>query len=175
MNKYTLSYFLLLTSLLVSGLLYRTESAHAEFKLATVDLNRILNESAVAKEERKTLDSLTQATKKKLDTKKVSLSALEKQIKEKGLGEESKEVQTFGNDVKNFNRLVKDSEEEIKREFLKVNKALTEKALKIINAYADKKKLDLVIDRSDKARGPVLFGDPAVDITNDIIKEMDQG
>jgi len=175
MKTKTVSLPKLLIVLLSSILLCTSESVQAEFKLATVDLNRILNESVVAKEERKTLDSMTQATKKKLDTKKQSITVLEKQIKEKGLGEETKEVQEFGKEVKNFNRLVKDSEEEIKKEFLKVNKILTEKALKIINAFADKKNLDLVIDRSDKARGPVLFGDPSVDITNEVIKEMDHG
>ena len=161
--------------LLIAIILCLSQSVLAEFKLATVDLNRILNESAAAKEERKALDLLTQQTKKKLDGKKQSITAMEKQIKEKGLKEDSKEVQDFGNEVKNFNRLVKDSEEEIKKEFLKINKSLTEKALKIINNYAAKKSLDLVIDRSDKVRGPVLFGDPGVDISTDVIKEMDNG
>ena len=81
---------LALPFLLIAFILCIRESAFADFKLATVDLNRILNESAAAKEERKALDLLTQQTKKKLDGKKQSITAMEKQIKEKGLKEHSK-------------------------------------------------------------------------------------
>ena len=156
----------------ITGLMATT--AQAEFKLATVDLTRILNESTIAKEQRKTLDAMSKQAKTKLESKKQSLTTLEKQIKEKGLNEDSKEVQEFSNEVKNFNRMVKDSEDEIKKEFLKINKTLTERAMKIINEYAEKKNFDLVVDHSEKVRGPVLYGDPGVDITNEVIKVMDQ-
>ena len=149
-------------------------TAVAEFKVATVDLNRILNESSTAKEQRKTLDSMSNQAKTKIEAKKGSITEMEKKIKEKGLGEDSKEVQEITGEIKNFNRMVKDAEDEIKKEFLKINKVLTEKALKIIDAYAEKKNLDLVIDRSDKTRGPVLFGSSGADITAEIIKEMDK-
>lgn len=165
-----------IASALISAGLFAVTAvdARAEYKIATVDLNRILNESSTAKEQRKTLDSMSNQAKTKIEAKKASITTMEKQIKEKGLGEDSKEVQEIGNEIKNFNRMVKDAEDEIKKEFLKINKSLTEKALKIINQYAEKKDLDLVIDRSDKTRGPVLFGDPGSDITTDIIKEMDK-
>ncbi len=149
-------------------------TAQAEYKIVTVDLNRILNESSTAKEQRKSLDAMSTQAKTKIEAKKKTITAMEKNIKEKGLGEDSKEVQEIGNEIKNFNRLVKDSEDEIKKEFLKINKSLTEKALKIINQYAEKKDIDLVIDRSEKSRGPVLFGDPGSDITPEIIKELDK-
>lgn len=165
----------LLSSALAAATIFFAHSpAIAEFKVATVDLNRILNESSTAKEERKTLDAMSNQAKTKIEAKKGSITALEKQIKEKGLGEDSKEVQEISGEIKNFNRMVKDAEDEIKKEFLKINKVLTEKALKIIDEYAEKKKLDLVIDRSDKTRGPVLFGDSGADITAEVIKEMDK-
>jgi Skp family chaperone for outer membrane proteins len=159
---------------LLSVLLISAANASAEFKMATVDLGRILNESDVAIKERKELDSLSQSAKAKIDAKKQTLSAMDKKIKEKKLTEDSKEVQEFTSEIKEFNTLVKESEDMVKKEFLKINKSLTERALKLIDAYADKKDLDLVVDRSEKSRGPVLYGDPGVDITNDIIKQMDQ-
>ncbi len=128
----------------------------------------------MAKEQRKTLDALSKQAKSKIEAKKQSIGSMEKQIKDKKLTDDSKEVQEINNEIKNFNRLVKESEDEVKTEFLKINKVLTEKALKLINEYAAKKDLDMVMDRSDKNRGPVLFGDPGVDITNEIIKQMDQ-
>ena len=173
--KHSLWPLALKSIILTSFVLAMSERASAEFRLATVDLNKILNESTSAKEDRKTLDQLTQQTKKKLDAKKLALTELEKKIKEKKLEKDSEEVKAFAEEVQKFNILVKESEEEIKKEFLKFNKSLTEKALKLINNYATKKNLDLVIDHSEKARGPVVFGDPGVDISAEILKEMDNG
>lgn len=164
----------LLASTLIASSLFLSSAAHAEFKLATVDLNRILNESTMAKEERKTLDAMSKQAKTKLEAKKTEIAGMEKQIRDKKLSDDSKEVKQINEEIKNFNILVKTSEDEVKTEFLKVNKVLTEKALKLVNEYAAKKDLDLVMDRSERTRGPVLFGDPGVDITNEILKQMDQ-
>lgn len=129
----------------------------------------------MAKEQRKTLDAMSKEAKTKIEAKKQEIGGMEKKIREKKLADDSKEVQEINEEIKKFNMLVKSSEDEVKGEFLKINKVLTEKALKLVNEYAAKKDLDLVMDRSEKNRGPVLFGDPGVDITNEIIKQMDQG
>jgi Skp family chaperone for outer membrane proteins len=55
---------------------------------------------------------------------------------------------------------------------MKLNKSLTDKALALINDYAKDKKIDMVIDKGEKVRGPVLFGDPTLDITDDIVQAM---
>lgn len=156
----------------VALLLMTPRAALAEFKLAVVDLNRVLNESTESKDSRKSLDDLSQKARKKIDAKKVSVAALEKKVKEGRFAEDSKEVQSFNTEARDFNRLIKDSEEEVKREFLKINKELTEKAVRTVKSYAKNKGLDLVVDRSEKNRGPILFGSEGIDITDDIISLM---
>jgi Skp family chaperone for outer membrane proteins len=41
-----------------------------------------------------------------------------------------------------------------------------------IETYAKANKFDLVIDKSEKYRGPVLFGSPSADITEEILKGL---
>jgi outer membrane protein len=147
-------------------------AAQAEFKLAVVDLNRVLNETNSSKDKRKSLDEISQQAKKKIETKKQGIAQHEKKVKESGAGADSKEAQSLNSEIREFNRFVKDTEEEIKREFLKINKELTERAMQSVKKYAQGKDLDLVVDRSERGRGPILFGSATIDITDDIIKIM---
>jgi len=146
--------------------------SHAEFKLATVDINRVINEAPEAKASRKELDGLTTEAKKKVDAKRAALKGMEDKIKAGQIKEDSKEADAFKNDAREFARFVKDTEDDIRQRFMKTNKTLTDKALKIIKTYASSHSLDLVMDRSEGMRGPILFGSPSTDITDDIIKAM---
>lgn len=146
--------------------------ASAEFKIATVDVGRVLNESKGSKEMRKKLDDMSLKAKKEIEAKRSALKATEDKLKSKKIAEDSREAETFRDDARAFARFVKDTEEDMKREFMKVNKDLTERALAAIKRYAEANKIDLVLDKSEQARGPVLFGDKAADITPAIIADV---
>ena len=146
--------------------------AMAEFRIALVDINRVLNESKEAQAKRKELDEMTLKAKKKLDDKRAALKATEEKLKASNAKDDSKEVEAFRSDARNFSRLIKDSEEEIKREFLKINKALTDKALKLVADYAKKNDYDLVLDRGEAGRSPVLYGVESADISDAIVKDI---
>ena len=148
--------------------------AQADFKMATVDINRVLNESKDASSKKKTLDELSLNAKKKIETKKNVLVALEKKMKDGNVAEDSKELDNYRNEVRNFNRFVKDTEDDIKKEYMKINQSLTEKTIDSIRQYAKANSLDLILERSEKAHGPVLFGNPSVDITEAIIKQINK-
>lgn len=160
---------------LFAALLLQVPSrAIAEFKFATVDINKIINESKDAAGKRKSLEELSQNAKKKIDTKKTALLAMEKKLQESNPSEDSKEVEKYRNEVRNFNRMVKDTEDDLKKEFLKVNQSLTEKTVTVVRQYAKANQIDLVVDHSEKVRGPVLFGSTSVDITDEIIKQINK-
>jgi outer membrane protein len=165
----TIGIYLLTLSALVAS---APATSQAEFKLATVDINRVINEAPEAKASRKELDTLTQDAKKKVDAKRTVLKGMEEKIKAGQIKEDSKEADAFKNDAREFARFVKDTEDDIRQRFMKTNKTLTDKALKIIKTYAASHSLDLVMDRSEGMRGPILFGSPSTDITDDIIKAM---
>lgn len=146
--------------------------ANAEFKVATVDINKILNESKEAKEAKSQLDKASAEVRKKVEAPRAELEALEKKLKEAKVKNDSKEAEDFRSKYENYTKLVKESDEELRKEFMKTNKELTEKAVKVIEAYAKQNNIDLVLDHSEKVRGAVLYGSGGDDITDKIISEI---
>ena len=146
----------------------------AEFNIATVNVNKVLNESQEAQTKKKDLDKLSLQAKNKIDEKRKSLQATEKKIQEGKISEDSQEARNFRTEARDFARFVKDAEADLRSEFLKHNKVLTEKAVNLIAQYAKTNNIDLVIDKSDDSRGPVLYSSNTSDITDAIIKKINQ-
>lgn len=154
------------------GLLLTSTTALADIRWATIDINKVLNEASEAKSKKKELDAAASAARSKLEEDRKTLSALEGQIREKKLAEDSKEVQKFKDQARDFSRKARDMEDELKEKFIRVNKEITEKALRLVNKFAKENNLDLVLDKGEMMRGPVIYGLPSRDITPDIIKAL---
>ena len=154
--------------------LFQTHNvAHAKpLKVAFVDMSRVLNEAESAKKKRAELDKLSTKIRKEIEEKKRSLSKMQSKLSEKQLSPESSEVRDFRNKAKDFERFVKDSNEDIQRQFVSFNKKLTKKALDLINEYSEDNDLDLVLDKSTGGKSPVLFGNTSAEITDKILEEM---
>lgn len=146
--------------------------ARADVRIATVDIARILNESAEATSKKKELDAMSQDAKKKADERRKGLQAMETKLKEKKVAEDSKEAEGFREEAKDYARFIKDTEDDLKKRFVKLNKEMSEKALSRVSAYAKENKIDIVLDKSEKYRGPVLFGNPGIDITDAVLKRL---
>lgn len=144
----------------------------AEVRVATVDVNRVLNESKEAQGIRKHLDGLQDAAKKKLETRRDALKQLSEKLKADKISEDSKEAESFRKQAREFDTMVKDTQEDLQKEFMKSNKGLTDKTLEAVKKYAAGKSIDLVLDKGQATRGPVLYAGPTFDITDDIIKEI---
>jgi Skp family chaperone for outer membrane proteins len=63
-----------------------------------------------------------------------------------------------------------DAKADLEKRYLKVNKELTDKVYAQIEKYAKANNYDLIIDKSDRYRGPVLFGSSSADVTEDLLK-----
>lgn len=142
------------------------------YRMATVDVNRVMNELEDARALKKKLDSRSETARTRVTKEREELQKLEATIKSKGLSEDSPEFDEFRSKARDFERMVKDTEEDLRREFLKDNQQLTEKVLSAVKKYAEKNDIHLVLDKSQPGRGPVLFGDPAADITSELIKSL---
>ena len=166
--KDTLKYLILSLSILLT-----TSFAQAEFKIATVDINTVLNESKGSVKQKKDLDALSKKARADITKKREEIKKLEETLTKNKVAPDSAEAEEFRKKARDFSRYVKDTEDDLKKKFLKVNKDLTDKALAEIEKYAKANKVDLVLDKSaSDQRGPVLFGNPGVDITNQIIKKI---
>ncbi|MEZ4753704.1 MAG: OmpH family outer membrane protein [Bdellovibrionota bacterium] len=160
--------------LLILGLLFLLPAfALAEFKIVTVDVNAVLNESKGSIKQKQDLDKLSKDARVKVTQKKEEIKKLEQTLASKKVSPDSPEAEDFRNKARDYSRYVKDTEEELKKKFLAINKELTDKVLKQIEIYAKANKVDLVLDKGSNDRpSPVLFGNPGADITKEIIKKM---
>ena len=162
----------LFTLLFSFSTIFAPQLAQAEFTVAFLDVAKLLNDSSDSKSQRAALDSKAKATREKLEKRRSELKNLEKSIRDKGLGENSPEVDQLRSQARAFEGMVRDAEDDIRKEYLKVNRSLSEKALKLVNDYAKKNKIDLVLDKGEQGRGPVLFGQSSLDITEQILEQM---
>jgi outer membrane protein len=146
--------------------------AISEVRIATVDVGRIINEAPDAQKRKKELDAASEDAKKKLEAKGKDLQALKTKLEEQKISADSKEAESFRNQARDFERLRSDMKAELEKKYMKINKELTDKVMGQIETYAKANKFDLVIDKSEKYRGPVLFGSPSADITDEILKGL---
>ena len=163
---------LLFKSFLISAFLVVPALARAESSVVTVDVNRILNESNEAKSKKKELGSRAAELRGKVESKRSVLLEVEKKLKDQNINENSPEAEKLRSEAREFERFVRDSDDELKKQFMKINKDLTDRVLKAVSDYAKEKKFLLVLDRGEKIRGAVLYGDPTVDITDEILKRV---
>jgi Skp family chaperone for outer membrane proteins len=154
------------------ALLSYTSVSNAEVKIATVDVSRIVNDNPEALAKKKDLDTFSEETKKKLEAKGKELQAQKKKLEDAKVSAESKEAENFRNKVRDFERMRGDAKADLEKRYMKVNKELTEKVYSQIEKYAKANNYDLIIDKSDKYRGPILYGDTAVDVTDEVLKTV---
>ncbi len=151
-----------------------TAVAQAEFRIATLDMNKVLNASAEAKSAKASLEASSAKAKKVIDEKKEALKPLEEKARSGKLDPNSKEADQLKKQTRDLITLIRDKEDELKKEFGKSNKSLTEKTTKIVESYAKENNIDLVLDKSSGVRSAVLFGDVSFDISDEIIKQVNR-
>lgn len=162
-----------LTALALATILTPLTPSRAEgLKIATVDVARIINEAPEARSKKKELDAASEEAKKKLEAKSRDLQALKTKLEGQKVNTESKEADSFRDKARDFERLRADMKADLEKRYMKVNKELSEKVMAKIESYAKQNSYDLVIDKSERFRGPVLYGKASADITDEILGEM---
>lgn len=147
-------------------------SAQAEVKIATVDVARLINEAPTAKGKKKELDTASDEAKKKLEAKGKELQALKTKLEEQKVSADSKEAESFRSKAKDFERMRADMKADLEKRYLKVNKELSDKVMSKIEAFAKNNDYDLIVDKSEKYRGPILFGKSSADVTDQILGDL---
>jgi Skp family chaperone for outer membrane proteins len=165
----------LLSAFFITSLTFSLSSiANADVRIATVDLGRVLNETKEAKELKVKLDNMAVTLRKKIQVKQSELKKLEDLFEDGAKkADDSKSLQSIQEKKRDLARLLKDSEDEIKVEFGRVNRVLTEKALAKIRDFSAKNSYDMVLSKSMKERGLVLHGESNLDITDQVIRLID--
>jgi outer membrane protein len=158
------------TVVTLAALLSLAPNALAEVRIATVDVSKIVNDSPEAISKKKELDNYSTELKKKIDAKGQTLQELKEKLEEKKVKADSKEAEDFRNQVRDFERMRSDAKADLEKRYVKINKELTDKVYGQIEKFAKTNNYDLIIDKSDKYRGPILFGAESTDVTAQLLK-----
>lgn len=160
------------TVVTLAALLSLAPTALAEVRIATVDVSKIVNDSPEAIAKKKELDNYSADLKKKIDAKGQALQELKEKLEEKKVKADSKEAEDFRNQVRDFERMRGDAKADLEKRYVKINKELTDKVYGQIEKFAKANNYDLIIDKSDKYRGPILFGAESTDVTAQLLKTV---
>ena len=157
------------------GLCLMSATVQAEvdaIKIATVDVNEIVNSLDEAKTQKAAFESERAKAKKTLDERQTELKKLQDAIQTQKLSPTSKEGIEFRAKMKDYERFVRDTEEELKRDYLKANQKLGKMVFEAIEAYAKKNNIDLVLEKTKTRGGPLVFESGKADITSDIMATL---
>jgi outer membrane protein len=150
-------------------------TASAEDKIAIVDVQRVVNESIIGKAAKSNMESQIQKAKVKLSNLQADLekgkadlqkqsavlsgSALEE--RKESLGKKQVEVQRTYQDMQE--QLAKANEKEIRK--------VVDEIQKIVDEIADDKGYSFIFEKDRQA---VIYANPQIDITQDVVKLLDK-
>ncbi|MEZ0361628.1 MAG: OmpH family outer membrane protein [Hydrogenobacter sp.] len=157
---------LILSSLLLSSF------SLAEQKFACVDPNRILSESKSVSQAQEQLKKKVQDYQKQLDEKQKKLDELKKQIESKGISQKAKEEK-----IKEYQKVEAEGmelQQKAQKDIMELKSKLEEDILNKVRGIAEgiakKNGYTGILDCS-----AFVYKQPDIDITDAIIKSLDQG
>jgi outer membrane protein len=160
----------LIPLLLVAAAAYAQPS-----KIATIQVQAALAQTKEGKNSLQTLEGKFSARRSALEKKQNDIAALQNQMRAGSatMSAEAKErlARDFDAKTKELNRENEDYQADVQTDEGQIVQALGQKMMGIIQKYAQENKIAIVVDVS--AQGPVLWADPALDITPEIIKRYD--
>ncbi len=151
-------------------------SAHAaDFKIGSVDLQKVLSSSNAGKSAQKEFENDRKKLQEKINDKKSdwdkSNQGYQKQkdsLNEKARAE--KEEQLLGQE-KELKRTFQDAEESLRRRNAQLVSTMMEKVKKIVDEYGKSAGYTVILERNGQS---VLFLDSSIDITEIIVKKLDE-
>ena len=150
-----------------------SQSAHAETKIAVVDVDRILISSKAAKSIKKQVDKKRETFLKSVKEQEDKLRAEQKEIEEKR-GDMSKEdliktAQNFEKRRIEAHNTLQKKKAELDKSYSKTMNKLTETITDVCQEIADEQEIDLIITRQN-----IIIGSNKLDITSDVMSRMDK-
>lgn len=158
---------------MVVALAWTLSAAPALAKVGYINLQRLVNESDMGKDARKDIVKLREKKEKAVVKMQKEITDLRDEInKNTKMKPEArqKKVEELQKIYKEYQRLVQDSKEDIVREDRQLVQIILEKADGVLKDVAKKKGFTIIL----KDPNAVGYLDPNVDITDDILKELNK-
>ncbi len=164
---------LVIAGCIVLALVWCTSSYAAE-KVGYINLQRLVNESKMGKKAKADIQRMRKTKQAVLNNNLKDIIKLRDFINQKGdklpARERRDKVELLQKMNKDYQRLVADAKEDIAREDRQLVALILEKANDILKSVAKKKKYTIIL------KDPKTIGylDPAVDITDLVVKELNK-
>jgi len=169
---------LLLSGIVLAGLWVRNASAQSTngVKIGVLSVFRVIAECAEGKQANEEYERKFQARRDDMARKQKELQDLQQQLQSqaKTLNDESrialsKSIETKTTDAK---RSQEDSEKEFSDLRSQIFNRIGNKLAPVVQQYAKEYSFTFILDSSNQAN-QIVYSDPAIDITDDIIKRFD--
>jgi outer membrane protein len=159
---------------LLAALLLAAPSARAEeMKIATVDLQRALNECDSGKTAKETFKSQVDKLQADLNKQKSEIEKIKDEVEKKGMvlkDEERKNIERdYQKRLRDFQRTYKDSQAELQQRDNELTSEILRDLQEVIAEYGAKQNYTLILEASNT--GAVLYNSRAIDITDQVIQE----
>ena len=148
--------------------------SYAEQKVGYINLQRLVNESKMGEAAKKDIEKLRMQRQTTINNKLAEVNKLKDLLEKSEKGMSAKERKDVSESLqkvyKEYQRLLADAREEITREDRELVAVILEKADGVLKAVAKKQKYTMIL----KDPNTVGYLDPSVDITDDVVKELNK-
>jgi len=162
-------------SMMVFALLLLTAAAvrAEDLRIATVDLQRALNECDSGKNAKENFKSQVDKLQADLNKQKSEIEKIKDEVEKKGMvlkDEERKNIERdYQKRLRDFQRTYKDSQAELQQRDNELTSEILRDLQEVIAEYGAKQNYTLVLEASNT--GAVLYNSRAIDITDQVIQE----
>lgn len=146
--------------------------AHAEVKLAYVDIQRALNECQAGKKARTSIRADAERAQAKLQKEQAAVQALKDELDKKGMLMPPDQRQNLedqlGHKMRTFQDDVKNERDELRQRDNEVTGAIVRDLATVVRQLGEKNGYTMVMEKNG-----LLWGIPSADITDEVIRAYD--
>lgn len=162
--------FFVILSLVMSG-----SYAIAADKIGFIDVRGIMIKSEAGKKATKEFKKAFEKNKAKIEKEETKLKKLKEELDKQRLilkpeAVKEKEI-SYQTELRDYQRLVKDSNEELQRRDQALSRELIPEILKVVNTIGEKEKYTIILDVNSQG---VAYLSKENDITDKVIKEFNR-
>jgi outer membrane protein len=156
--------------LVVVLMLVATPVFAAEMKVAFVDLQKALMECDAGQAAKGSMGQRVKEFQTTAQQRQQNLKNLNQELEKKKLmlsaDAKAEKEQDYQQQTKDFQRFIKDAQEELQQEEARLGRSILEGLSKVIKDLGDKEGYTLVLERSN---GALLYADDSIDLTDKVI------
>ena len=145
--------------------------ARAEVKIGVVDMQRALNECNAGKKAKDEVRRKFEKAQNELKTQRENLDRMRESYDKKALVLKEDERRSLEKDLEarslDFKRKYEDYQRDLKRTDAELTSGIVEQLYGIVGAYAKERGFTVVLETSS---GALVYADPAIDVTDEVIK-----